>query len=254
MSIPLASTALGALILSAWPSTVHCGEPPSEARAANTAPALSSSCAASPQPSLWSGTSLACSIARGGKSSARRSAMKAASRAMAPSPEADTCATRGPRKASVCRRVLVRMQQELLHAPIQNFGDVECVLVRAGDGMHPTELLELFSRAAEHPQHLAIERQLVEAAGERIGDVEHLIGRRRDAQCPWRARRHGAALFQIVRQVGLVADRRLGVGIGRNVDAQRALIFAVAVEHLDAAVVAVGDVDHAARIGSDVVK
>src|ERR1051326_3220804 len=150
MSIPLASTAPGALILAAGPSTVPGGEPPSGGRAANTAPALSSSCAASPQPIVSSRTSLACSIARGGKSSARRSAMKAASRAMAPSPGADTCATRRPRKASVGPRVLVRMQQELLHPPIQNFGDVERVLVRAGDGMHPTELLELFSRAAEH--------------------------------------------------------------------------------------------------------
>src|ERR1700731_4701325 len=83
-----------------------------------------------------------------------------------------------PRAAalSMARRArLLRMQDQLLPPPIEDFGDVERVLVRTGDGMDPAELLELLAGAAEHAQNLAVEAQLVDAAGEGVGDIEHLV-------------------------------------------------------------------------------
>src|SRR5580692_4191152 len=145
---------------------------------------------------------------------------------------------------SMARRArLLRMQDQLLHPPIEDFGDIERVLVRAGDGVDPAELLELLAGAAEHAQNLAVEAQLVDAARKSVGDIEHLVRRWRDAQRPRRAGRHGAAVLQIISQVRLVADRRLRVRLRWNVDGHDAQQLAVAVEHLDAAVAAVGNED-----------
>src|ERR1700689_2857052 len=122
------------------------------------------------------------------------------------SPSASSVACPPPAAFSVTRRaLLLRMQDQLLHAPIEDFGDVERVLVRAGDGMDPAELLELLAGAAEHAQNLAVEAELVDAAGKSVGDIEHLVWRRRDAQRPRRARRHGAAVLQVIGQVRFFA-------------------------------------------------
>src|ERR1700712_3289232 len=56
------------------------------------------------------------------------------------------------------------LQHQLLHPPVQQFRHVEHVLRRAGHGVDPAELLELFTGLAEHPQHLALEAELVDAA------------------------------------------------------------------------------------------
>src|SRR6266481_6430460 len=85
-----------------------------------------------------------------------------------------------------------RLQRQLLHAPVEQLGDVELVLARAGDLVNPAELLRLVSRLAEPPEHLAVERQLVDAAGERVAAVQELLAgcvRRRDADGPRRALR-----------------------------------------------------------------
>src|SRR5438067_13898306 len=61
-------------------------------------------------------------------------------------------------------RALAWMKQQLLHAPVEELGNVEHVLRRAGDLVDPAELLQLLARFAEHAKHLAIERELVNAA------------------------------------------------------------------------------------------
>ena len=58
----------------------------------------------------------------------------------------------------------LRLQDQLLHAPVQELADVEHVLRRAGDRVDPAELLQLLAGLAEHAEHLAVERQLVDAA------------------------------------------------------------------------------------------
>src|SRR4030088_2984985 len=92
-----------------------------------------------------------------------------------------------------CRALLIRMEQQLLNAPIQDFRHIELVLGRAGDFMDPSELLGLLAPLAEHAEHLAVEAQLVDAARKRIRAVEHLVRGWGDADRPRRARRHGAA-------------------------------------------------------------
>ena len=46
---------------------------------------------------------------------------------------------------------------------------------RARDLVDPAELLQLLAGLAEHAEHLAVERQLVDAAGIGVGAVEHLV-------------------------------------------------------------------------------
>src|SRR5262245_46059183 len=169
----------------------------------------------------------------------------------------------GTTEFSFCRRLisplldrrllLVRAQHQLLHAPVQDLGDVELVLGRAGDLVNPSELLGLLARAAQIAQYLAFQGQFVDAPGIGIGAVEHLVRPRRDAERPRRAGREAAAGLQIIGEIWLVADRRFGVLVERHVDLDLALEVAVAVEHLDAPVVAVADIDQALRVGGDAV-
>src|SRR5215831_9928790 len=88
-----------------------------------------------------------------------------------------------------CRLLLVRAQEELLHAPVQDLGDVDLVLRGTGDLVNPSELLGLLARAAEIAQHLALQAELVHAPGIGIGAVEHLVRSWRDAERPRRAGR-----------------------------------------------------------------
>src|SRR4051794_2746568 len=143
------------------------------------------------------------------------------------------------------------MQDQFLHPPVQDFRSVDLVLGRTGQFVDPAELLELLSGLSEDTEDLAIETELVDAAGIGVRAVQHLVWRRRDAQRPWRAGRKAAAALQIGAQVGLVADSRARIRIERNIDLDFALEGAVAIEHLDAPVVAIPDIDIALRIGGD---
>src|SRR5207302_9993999 len=68
---------------------------------------------------------------------------------------------------------------------------------------------------------------------------------------PRRARREAAAGLQISREVGCLAERGAGIRIERNIDLDLAQTRPLAVEHLNAAVVAVSDIDIALRVGRD---
>src|SRR5262249_46132539 len=115
------------------------------------------------------------------------------------------------------------------------------------------ELLELLARLAEIAEHLSIQAELVDAAGIGIGAVEHLVRPGGDAERPRRAWGETAAGLQIVGEIRLVADRGLGVFIERYGDLDLALEGAIGVEHLDAVVVKIADVNVALRIGGDAV-
>ena len=97
--------------------------------------------------------------------------------------------------------------------------------------------------AAEDAQQLALQRQLVDAAGEGVGAVQCRLRARRDADRPRRAGRERAG--GDLRLAGPGADRRLRVGGHGNVDGELAQVFTVAVEHLNAPVAAVGDINPA---------
>src|SRR5712692_5612018 len=159
----------------------------------------------------------------------------------------------GPRDSSAIRRrhLLPRAKEQLLHAPVQNFGDVDLVLRWAGHLVYPPELFELLAGLAEHAQDLPVQSELVHAAGERIAAVQHLLRLGRDADRPRRAGR--LRPFDILG--GHVANRRTsGVTIEGDLDHDLAEKLAVAVEHLNPPVAAVPDVDVALRIGCDGVR
>src|SRR5207245_4192361 len=82
------------------------------------------------------------------------------------------------------RHLLILMQRQLLHAPVQHLGDIQLVLGLTVDLVDPAELLQLFPGFAEHAEHGAVEGQLVDAARERIRHVHVLRRSWRDANRP----------------------------------------------------------------------
>src|SRR5262245_30612420 len=92
----------------------------------------------------------------------------------------------------------VGLEQQLLDPPVEDFGDIDLVLRRAGDLVDPAELLELLARLTHPAEHLAVERDLVDPAREGIGDEHYLVWSGRDADRPGRVRRLGASLRVII--------------------------------------------------------
>src|SRR5262245_19706554 len=159
-----------------------------------------------------------------------------------------------PTAPSAARGLLrLRTKQQLLHAPVQNFGDEQHVFGRACNLVNPAELFELLAGAAEHAEHLAVETELVDTTRVGIGAVQHLVRRRRDADRPGRAGRKAAARRQVVGEVRFVADRRARIRIEWHIDLDLAQELALAIEYLNPAVVAVGDVNVAVGICRDAV-
>src|SRR5438552_6597547 len=84
--------------------------------------------------------------------------------------------SRLPAPAAIVASVRLRLEQQLLHAPVRGFGDVDFILRRAGELVTAGKFLEVASRPADHAQHLALERQLEDAAGDgRLAEKEHLV-------------------------------------------------------------------------------
>src|SRR5262249_58466100 len=99
---------------------------------------------------------------------------------------------------------------------------------------------------------LAVETELIDAARPGVGAVEHLVWPRRDADGPWRARRERAGLdLRLARDI---ADRRFGIRRHRHIDYDLAQEVTVVVEHLDAVIAAIGDIDIAIGVGRDRVR
>src|SRR4051795_10856508 len=67
------------------------------------------------------------------------------------------------------------MQDQLLDAPIQQFRHVDYVFGRAGHGVNPAKLFQLLAGLSKDAEHLAVEIELVDAAGPGIRTVEHLV-------------------------------------------------------------------------------
>src|SRR5260221_8483455 len=80
----------------------------------------------------------------------------------APSPSAarrpKTCWGISPDKGAC---LLVRLEDQLLHAPVQQLGDVQQVFRGAGDLVDPAELLELLAGLAKPAEHFADRKSVV---------------------------------------------------------------------------------------------
>ena len=144
------------------------------------------------------------------------------------------------------------MQEQLLSAPVEQLADPQHVLRRTGQRVNPTKLFELFAALAKHAEQLPVETELIDAAWPGVGAVEHLVRSRRNADCPWRARREGTGLD--LRLSWDVADSWLGVGWHRHVNDDLAQKIAVVVENLDAVIAAIGNLHVALGVGRDRVR
>src|SRR5467141_3858990 len=143
------------------------------------------------------------------------------------------------------------MQDELLHAPVQQFANVDFVFRWARNFVNPAKFLELFPGLAEHAEDFSVQADLVHAARKSIRSVEHLVRRGRNAHRPGRTGPHRA--YQI--STRLVADSRGGIRIvKRFADLDLAEVFSVAVEHFDARIAAIGDVDVSLRVRGDAMR
>jgi hypothetical protein len=142
-----------------------------------------------------------------------------------------------------------RLERQLLDAPVQDFGHEKFVLGRASDFVDPAKVAGLLAGLAEPAEEFAIETEFVDAAGEGVGGEEDLIGRRRDADGPGSAGRHGAGALR-----GTIADGGTRVGADGEIDRDLAEEFSIGVEDLDAAIAAVGDVDIVVRVDANVVR
>src|ERR1700691_6190859 len=85
---------------------------------------------------------------------------------------------------------LAWMQQQLLHAPVQQFGHVQLVLGRTAQAVYPAELPRYSASAAEPAENATVERELIDAAGIGIRCIQVLRRPRRDAQGPGRTGPH----------------------------------------------------------------
>src|SRR5437763_5211948 len=115
-----------------------------------------------------------------------------------------------------------RLENQLLHAPIQELGDVELVFRGAGDFVNPSKLLELLARLAEHSQEFSFERQLIDASGKGVRGIEHLVWSGSDADSPRRSRRHGPGGLR-----WLATDCGARIGIERDIDCDLTQKFSV---------------------------
>src|ERR1700679_2245404 len=110
-------------------------------------------------------------------------------------------------------RRLARMQQELLHAPVQDFTDEKRILGRTSNLMDPTEFLHLAAALADVAEHLAMQAQLINTARIAVRAVQVLGWARRDTDCP------GCSILRVDLFLSEhIAHPRMQSGRGRHVD------------------------------------
>src|SRR5580700_4340702 len=134
------------------------------------------------------------------------------------------------------------MEKQLLYSPIQDFGDVKLILSRARHLVNPAELFQLAPHTADRSEHLAIQRKLVNAPRVGIGTVKILRRTGRNTDCPRRAWRHGGVRSRGIR-IRWVTHPHMNNRWYRHIDLDLAQESSIRIEHLNAAIASIGDVD-----------
>src|SRR5262245_50176756 len=156
-----------------------------------------------------------------------------------------------------------RAQRQFLHAPVEQFSDVKFIFRGARDFVNPSKLLGLMAGLAEIAEQLAIERQLVNAARERVGEIDVLRWTAGNADGPGRARRHRSCAWSRIGSQQLLDVRRrthprLRIrrdGRLSHVDFDLAdELVRLRIDNLDAAIATIGDVDVALGVVGDRVR
>jgi hypothetical protein len=145
-----------------------------------------------------------------------------------------------------------RLDNQLLHPPIQQFTDIQDIFRWTGDLVDPAELFQLLAGGTEYAQDFSLQTQLVNSPGIGVRAVKHLVWGWCNAYRPGGARRH--QLIAGSQRLGLVADGRLGVGIKRYIDGDLAKVLSVGIEHLNTPVATVRDVNVVLRVDGNTMR
>src|SRR5580704_5756224 len=133
---------------------------------------------------------------------------------------------------------LAWMQQQLLHAPVQELRHVQLVLGRTAQAVYPAELPGYSAGTAEPAENATVECELIDAAGIGIRCIQVLRRPRCDAQRPGRTGPHrspaGIANAGFLGRA--ITDQHRGVTRRWDIDMNRVQELALRVEHLDSAV------------------
>jgi hypothetical protein len=97
------------------------------------------------------------------------------------------------------------MKNQLLHAPIGGFSDVDFVFRRTGKLVGARELLQLASGAADDPKHLAVERNLGEVVSTYDPPMRDFIR----ARTRKRAKRWGVRWISVPNKKTASSERKL---------------------------------------------
>src|ERR1700681_317798 len=139
------------------------------------------------------------------------------------------------------------MKDQLLNTPVGAFSGGHLGLRWTRKRVGARELLELTSRAANDPEHLAVQRELEDPSGEGAFSKEkHLVGTRSDAERIRRPDHRGQALAGW----GCSVDR-LGTGNRREVDSEHTQKRAFGIEPLNPVIAAIAHIDVVAAIHRD---
>ena len=117
--------------------------------------------------------------------------------------------------------------------------------------MAPRELFELPAGLAEHSYDLAVQRYLVDSAGEGIDGVQVLRGPWRNAKGPGSPRREISSTRRRHRRL---PEEELCIRRSGGINLNHSKKLAIGVEHLDPGVAAVGDIDVLLVVDHDVVR
>src|SRR5207245_2137160 len=149
------------------------------------------------------------------------------------------------RLSSGAGRLCLRVQDQFLHAPIGSLGRVYFVFRRAGKRVSAGKLPKIASGASDHPKHFAVERNLEDAPRKgTFSNKKDLIGSRRNADGIRLPNDRGQA-----RAGGGGAIDGAGFRIRRHVDGKHAQELALRIEHLNAPIRAIADIQIVAAVG-----
>src|SRR4030095_14283557 len=139
---------------------------------------------------------------------------------------------------------------QLLHPPVRRLGDVQLTLRGTGERVRTGKLPEVAAGATDYPQHRAVERNLEDASRvRRFPHEEHLRGTGSHAERIGRSDRLLETLAGGRRAVD--GARR---GIGWHIDREHALEVAIGVEHLNAMVRGITDVDVVSQVDGNAMR
>ncbi len=139
------------------------------------------------------------------------------------------------------------MKDQLLHTPIGRLRGIHFVIRGAGQLVSAGKLFQLAAGAANDPEHFSVEGNFKNSPGEsKFSNEEHLVGAGCNADRIGSATHCGEALA-----AWGVSVNRMSSGGRWHVDGEHTQKFSIGIEHLNAPVSAIADVEVVVAIRHD---